>query len=261
MNWQDWYDDGEAPFYTEYLYRLQKDVPKLGLAQAFEDVGVYGALAEIKDDAISVYNRYWGHREVGGETEEYFQHITNRRLLEIQERYSYLITLYKENEEKLYATTVVTETTRRRGYSEDTDVNADEQNTVNHNSTINHSTTSEESSTDESKSRSTQNDTPVTALMDSANYASAIIDGENTDSGTRNGTTSGNNVQKDDGTESRTRQEGRNVSGTESEDIVGGNGKDMPLVEMVRLGDAYMSLVFRFVDEFKTTFINEVCRI
>lgn len=260
-DWRDWYDEGEGPFYTEYLGKLQKTDSRLGLARAFDEVGVYNNLAKIKDSAIKTYNQYFAQREIGGETEEMFQHITNRVLLEIQERYDYLVQLTEDNYNRLTSTTMSTD--RTRSASDTARDRGQDIRVTNTEGKTDYGRTVTDASTDvtDTTSQSTYNDTPVTALMDEANYASNITDGKGNQNTKRDATTTQGGSDMNSGTENVSLDTSRTHEGSEKETESTEESKELAVIEMEQMFEAYIPVVIRFVTEFKRTFINEVTKI
>ena len=157
---------GEAPFYTDFLYKVQEDYPNAGLAETFikyeENHSSIARLYSHKDELIELFNLAYRYHELGSETEDRWQYQIDKRFELIKNKYERYFMMYATKDIDTLGK-ILSETISREG-------------------TSNRSTSSESSGT----SKDVFNDTPITPLMDAHNYATNITDGtnENESSGT-----------------------------------------------------------------------------
>lgn len=235
-SWEDMLKDEfalsiqEGPFYTDYLMNIQEDRPNAGLGACPWDNST-PRLYEIKNILIEHFNFIYKLREIGAETEERWQYTVDRVFDNIKRKYEFALGQYELNDiskiGKYFSETVHRDGTR----------NIDS-NTTNEG-------TYTGSGTDTSKT--TVNDTPIQALMETANYASAITDGE-TSSESENSSTNNTTENRD----------------TTIEDDITRERSEAPKSIMESVNDSikyFRDLIDDFVDEFHVCFISTLGRI
>ena len=221
----------EGPFYTDYLINVQEDYPNIGLASVPWNQTETPKLFALKDTFIEHFNFIYKYREIGAETESRWQYTVDRVFDNIKRKYEFALNQYDLNDIAKIGK-YFTETIHR-----DATTNIDG-NTENEGSYSG-------SSSDTSKS--TVNDTPIQALMDNANYASAINDGES--SGESESTTNSTTTENRD---------------TTIEDDITRTYNESPKSIMESVNDSikyFRELIDDFVDEFHVCFISTLGRI
>ncbi|MFT0899724.1 hypothetical protein [Candidatus Methanoprimaticola sp. MG2] len=88
--------NGEGPFFTDYLFKLQIDRPDAGL-KSCEWNTKYTNLNTHKDELITRFNKEYALREIGAETEHRWQMILQNRLDEVSEHYDHMYKVFAEN--------------------------------------------------------------------------------------------------------------------------------------------------------------------
>ena len=220
----------EGPFYSDYLINVQETYPGAGLGKC-PWTNATPRLYEIKDILIEHFDFIYRYREIGAETEERWQYTVDRIFDNVKRKYEFALMQYAENEiEKIGK--YFRETSNRDSTSKIEGTNSREG-------------TSSTTITDSAKS--TFNDTPIHALMESANYASSI---------------------NDDSMES----ESNGTSSSESADVKDITFSDEYVKEHIEAPnsiidsvnetiDKFRDLIDDFVDEFHVCFISTLGRI
>lgn len=221
MNMNDYYLSGERPFYTDYLYKVQEDYPNAGLQTSFDNLSESEKLTTLtylyshKDEIISQFNLTYKYHEIGSETEEKWQYTVDKLFTQIKREFNRYFMLYETGR--------IDELGKK--YTES-----------------GNSTTNKEGSSSSSGSNSNKNvfkDTPITPLMENADYAT--------------------NITEDDGnseTESESSEEIANQYIVTKED------KDRQNIELVQKNmDAWFDIITEFVDRFKVCFMDELTRV
>ena len=210
---------GEAPFYTDFLYKVQEDYPNAGLAETFikyeENHSSISRLYSHKDELIELFNLAYRYHELGSETEDRWQYQIDKRFELIKNRYERYFMMYDTKDIDTLGK-ILSETISREG-------------------TSNRNTSSESSGT----SKDVFNDTPITPLMDTHNYATNITDGTN-------------------------ENESSGTTETEYEDTIttSKTDKDKSNLELVEKNvNIWKDLIVSFVDEFRNCFMDEITRI
>lgn len=210
---------GESPFYTDFLYKVQEDYPNAGIAYTFENIQDFQTKLPYtyahKDEIVDLFNLVYKYHELGSETEDRWQYQIDKRFEIIKNKYERYFRLY-DNEQIDELGKILSETISREG-------------------TSNRSTSSESSGS----SKDIFNDTPITPLMDSHNYASNITDATN-----ENESSGSTDVEYED-----------TITTTKDD-------KDKSYVELVeKNNNVWKDLIVAYVDEFKNCFMDEMTRI
>lgn len=224
----------EGPFYTDFLINVQEDYPNIGLKSCpwgTEETTDIPKLYAIKDVLIEHFNFVYKFREIGAETESRWQYTVDRVFDNIKRKYEYALDQYESNLIKKLGNEFSETITRDGQYHTE---NASEGGN-----------TSAKTGSDTNKN--VFNDTPIQALIDENNYASAI---------TSNEIEYGNTVQNDSSSESES-------SSTVDEDITRTRvDKDKSILELVNDNiDNFRDLIDNFVNEFHVCFISTLGRI
>ena len=221
----------EGPFYSDYLINVQSTYPNAGLKSCPWNESETPKLYELKDVLIEHFDFIYRYREIGAETEERWQYTVDRIFDNIKRRYEFALNQYDENEiekiGKYYKSTIHRDSTTESEGSSSSEGN------------------STGSRSDTSKSKF--NDTPIQALMDSANYASSIND-DTLDSESENNSTS----------------ESADTRSTTIEDDLTREYNEAPKSIMESVNDSikyFRDLIDDFVDEFHVCFISTLGRI
>ena len=219
-NLGEYYDSGESPFYTEFLYKIQEDNPSAGIKHTLENLTeeqqleipyLYAHSSQI----IEQFNMVYKLHEIGGETEDRWQYLIDKRFMDIKRAYNHYFKLY-ENEQLDALGNILTESGDRSISS----------------SKLYGSNASGSSS-------EKYQDTPVTALISTENYATNITDNENENH------TSGN--------------ETNNIEEEYSNNKVDRNKSNLELTNDNL--DIWRDLLTRFVYEFADCFMDEIVRV
>ena len=221
----------EGPFYTDFLVNVQDDFPNAGLGACVWSETETPRLYALKDVLVEHFNFIYKYREIGAETEERWQYTIDRVFDNVKRRYEFALGQYDLNDISKIGK-YFTETIHR-----DATTNID-------GSTENEGSYSGSSS---DTSKSTVNDTPIQALMDNANYASAITDGES--SGESESTSNSTTTENKD---------------TTIEDDITRTYNESPKSIMESVNDSikyFRDLIDDFVDEFHVCFISTLGRI
>ena len=210
---------GEAPFYTDFLYKVQEDYPNAGLASTFikydENHSSIARLYSHKDELIELFNLAYRYHELGSETEDRWQYQIDKRFELIKNRYERYFMMYDTKDIDTLGK-ILSETIHREG----------------------NSTRTNESETS-GTTKDTFNDTPITPLMETHNYATNITNGENhNESASESG-----NEYTDEITTSKT-------------------DKDKSNLELVEKNiNIWKDLIVSFVDEFRNCFMDEITKV
>ena len=81
--------DGEGPFYTEFLFKLQEEDSEAGLSRCDWDETKYPNLVKHKATLIGRFNEEYAFREIGQETPLRWQLFVNARFNEVAEKYDH----------------------------------------------------------------------------------------------------------------------------------------------------------------------------
>ena len=217
MNIEDYYLSGERPFYTDYLYKVQEDYPNAGLQTSFDNLSetektstlVY--LYNHADEIISQFNLTYKFHEIGSETEEKWQYTVDKLFTQIKREFNRYFMLYETGR--------IDELGKK--YTE----------------SGNSTTNKEGSSSGSNSNKNVFKDTPITPLMENADYAT--------------------NITEDDGsTESESSEEIANQYILTRED------KDKQNIELIQKNmDVWFDIITEFVDRFKICFMDELTRV
>ena len=236
------YDDtesfGEGPFYTEYLYKLQETQPTLGLEAVSWDASLSNLYA-LKANIIEHFNTKYHFREIGSETEERFQYMIGRVYDNIKRVYNHRL--------QIYANTNLIDLGNKRTLQDNREI--DENGNIRETKDISNSDTTQRNAT--SKDKNVFQDTPITELIATHNYATNQTENEaqSQDSSTNNGLINqSGNVSDTKNTRDRLIRE---------ETILDRS----PIVLATENNEMWRDLIDDFVDEFRVCFINEVTRI
>lgn len=220
----------EGPFYSDYLINVQQTYPNAGLGKCPWS-NATPRLYAIQDVLIEHFNFIYRYREIGAETEERWQYTVDRVFDNIKRKYEFALMQYDENEiekvGKYYKSTI-----HRDSTTESQGSNSREGS-------------SESSSTDTANSKF--NDTPITPLMDNANYASSI-----TDDSVENETSESSSSESSD------------TRNTTIEDDITREYNEAPKSIMESVNESikyFRDLIDDFVDEFNICFISTLGRI
>ena len=221
MNVNDYYLSGERPFYTDYLYKVQEDYPNAGLQTSFDNLSEAEKLTTLtylyshKDEIISQFNLTYKYHEIGSETEEKWQYTVDKLFTQIKREFNRYFMLYETGR--------IDELGKK--YTES-----------------GNSTTNKEGSSSSSGSNSNKNvfkDTPITPLMENADYAT--------------------NITEDDGESENESESSEEIA---NQYIVTREDKDKQNIELVQKNmDAWFDIITEFVDRFKVCFMDELTRV
>ena len=221
MNIEDYYLSGERPFYTDYLYKVQEDYPNAGLKTSFDNLSetekttTLTYLYNHADEIISQFNLTYKFHEIGSETEEKWQYTVDKLFTQIKREFNRYFMLYETGH--------IDELGKK--YTES-----------------GNSTTNKEGSSSSSGSNSNKNvfkDTPITPLMENADYAT--------------------NITEDDGSSETESESSEEIA---NQYIVTREDKDRQNIELVQKNmDAWFDIITEFVDRFKICFMDELTRV
>ena len=221
MNIEDYYLSGERPFYTDYLYKVQEDYPNAGLKTSFDNLSetekttTLTYLYNHADEIISQFNLTYKFHEIGSETEEKWQYTVDKLFTQIKREFNRYFMLYETGR--------IDELGKK--YTES-----------------GNSTTNKEGSSSSSGSNSNKNvfkDTPITPLMENADYAT--------------------NITEDDGSSETESESSEEIA---NQYIVTREDKDRQNIELVQKNmDAWFDIITEFVDRFKICFMDELTRV
>lgn len=221
MNVNDYYLSGERPFYTDYLYKVQEDYPNAGLQTSFDNLSEAEKLTTLKylynhkDEIIEQFNLTYKYHEIGSETEEKWQYTVDKLFTQIKREFNRYFMLYE--------TERIDELGKK--YTES-----------------GNSTTMKDGSSSSSGSNSNKNvfkDTPITPLMENADYAT--------------------NITEDDGNSENQSESSEEIDNQYS---VTREDKDRQNIELVQKNmDAWFDIITEFVDRFKICFMDELTRV
>ncbi len=216
---EDYELPGESPFYTDFLYKVQEDYPNAGIGVTFDNVTNFETKLPRtyihKDEIVALFNLKYKYHEIGSETESMWQYQINKVFEQIKNKYERYFTLY-ETKDINELGKLISENINRYG-------------------TGDRDTTSESDSTNKDKF----NDTPISELMENANYASSITDGENHNEST-------GNIHSTYADTVTTKKDDRDKSNMELVD------KNMKI---------WKDLIVSYVDEFRNCFMDTFARI
>lgn len=217
MNQDDFYISGESPFYTDFLYKVQEDYPNAGLQTSFNNLSEIEKTDTLKylyshaDEIISQFNLTYKYHELGSETEEKWQYTVDKLFTQIKREFNRYFMLYE------------TERINELG----------KKYTESGNSTTN----KEGSSSGTSSNKNVFKDTPITPLMETADYAT--------------------NITEDDGS-----NESESSEDITNEYLVTREDKDKQNIELVQKNmDVWFDIITEFVDRFKVCFMDELTRV
>lgn len=203
---------GESPFYTDFLYHIQEYYPDAGIKYTLEHLTVSEQeeipyLYSHSTQLIETFNMLYKYHEIGSETEDRWQYQIDKKFMEIKRRYERYFMMYETNAINQLGK-ILSENASRSGTS-----------------SKNYSNTS----------KNTFQDTPVTPLIESDNYATNITDtnGSGDDSG----------------------EFAEEFNSTKTD-------KDKSNLELVNENvRIWNDLIIQFTYEFKTCFMDEITRI
>lgn len=221
MNIEDYYLSGERPFYTDYLYKVQEDYPNAGLQTSFDNLSetektdTLAYLYNHADEIISQFNLTYKFHEIGSETEEKWQYTVDKLFTQIKREFNRYFMLYETGR--------IDELGKK--YTES-----------------GNSTTNKEGSSSSFGSNSNKNvfkDTPITPLMENADYAT--------------------NITEDDGSSETESESSEEIA---NQYIVTREDKDRQNIELVQKNmDTWFDIITEFVDRFKICFMDELTRV
>ena len=217
----EFYLSGEGPFYTDYLYKVQEDYPNAGLQTSFDNLSETEKLDTLKylynhkDEIISQFNLTYKYHEIGSETEDKWQYTVDKLFTQIKREFNRYFMLYE--------TAQIDELGKK--YTE-----SGSSNTLKDGSSFSSGTTN---------NKNVFKDTPITPLMENADYATNITEDD------------GNNEN-----ESESSEEIDNQYSLTRED------KDKQNIELLQKNmDVWFDLITEFVDRFKICFMDELTRV
>lgn len=221
MSMDEFYLSGEGPFYTDYLYKVQEDYPNAGLQTSFDNLSETEKLDTLKylynhkDEIVSQFNLTYKYHEIGSETEDKWQYTVDKLFTQIKREFNRYFMLYE--------TERIDELGKK--YTES-----------------GNSTTMKDGSSSSSGSNSNKNvfkDTPITPLMENADYAT--------------------NITEDDGNSENQSESSEEIDNQYS---VTREDKDRQNIELVQKNmDAWFDIITEFVDRFKVCFMDELTRV
>lgn len=203
---------GESPFYTDFLYHVQEDYPDAGIKYTLEHLTVFEQeeipyLYSHSTQLIESFNMIYKYHEIGSETEDRWQYQIDKKFMEIKRRYERYFMMYETNAINQLGK-ILSENATRSGTSGKTYSN---------------------------ESKNVFQDTPVTPLIENANYATNITDN------TGNGEDTGEFEEEYESTKT---------------------DKDKSNLELVNQNvKIWNDLIIQFTDEFRTCFMDELTRI
>ncbi len=217
MNIDDYYLSGERPFYTDYLFKVQEDYPNAGLQTSFDNLtqtektDTLAYLYNHADEIISQFNLTYKYHEIGSETEEKWQYTVDKLFTQIKREFNRYFMLYETGR--------IDELGKK--YTE----------------SGNSTTNKEGSSSGSNANKNVFKDTPITPLMENADYAT--------------------NITEDNGnSESESKEDITN------EYLVTREDKDKQNIELIQKNmDVWFDIITEFVDRFKICFMDELTRV
>lgn len=106
---------GEGPFYTDYLWSVQEEVPNtVGIEYIDWNETKYTYLANHKTDIINLFNQHFKFREIGSETYSRFQDMLQSRFNEVSDKYNHAYKVTSENDVDKLGTGYQYDETRNR---------------------------------------------------------------------------------------------------------------------------------------------------
>lgn len=220
MSIDDFYLSGEGPFYTDYLYKVQEDYPSAGIENSFNNLSAREIenlqhLYNYREDIIKQFNLTYKYHELGSETEDKWQYTIDKVFAQNMRAFNRYLQLYDDNDIDRLGK-IFTE-----------------------NGWTHSEATQNAESNGQSASKNIFKDTPITPLMEQADYATNITDDSNT---------------------SKNTNESANEANASYE--VTKKDRDKQNIELVKKNmDVWFDIITEFVYKFRECFMDELTRV